>query len=252
MRLWFLLPALCLAADPVYILHDTPAPVYTLARGLQSRGFDVRVEEQPAFKTHMSALKARAVFMYVHNAFDASIEKALIAWTEAGGQLIVLHHGMASGKMRNQLWPAFMGVRIQPRDDPHYPWKVFRGTFQVVNLQPRHWITSNKVRWPATTQYTPSDAPSLPQELPSFNLPDTELFHNQLFTDGRRKTVLLGMKGEVEGRTLMQDRAGWLMPAGKGWVVYFQMGHEARDFQNSSYMQMIDNALRWKPSPGLP
>ena len=185
--------------------------------------------------------------MYIHNAFDPKVETALIQWTERGGRLIVLHHGMASGKMKSRLWPKFMGVEIRRRDDPHHPWKVFRGTFEVVNLQPDHWIVSNGVRWLKTTSYTPSDEPSTPQELPSFDLPDTELFHNQLFTDGRRKTILLGMKGNVEGRTIMQDRAGWLMPAGRGWIVYFQMGHQARDFEYPAYLQMILNAISWKP-----
>ena len=246
MLFWLLVPLLCVAADPLYIVHDTPAPMQTLARGLKDRGFDVRIEEQSAFKQHEPTLKAGAVFMYIHDAFDPEVETLLIRWTENGGRLIVLHHGMASGKMKSAQWPAFMGVRIQPRDDPHHPWKVFRSTFQVVNLSPDHWITTHNVRWPKTTQYTPSDEPSTLQELPSFDLPDTELFHNQLFTDGRRKTVLLGMKGEVEGRTIMQDRAGWLMPAGKGWIVYFQMGHEARDFENPAYLQLIVNAVEWR------
>jgi type 1 glutamine amidotransferase len=236
-----------LAAAPVYIVHDTPAPMQTLAAGLQKLGYDIRLEQQPAFRTHMRSIHAKALFMYVHDTFDADVEQALIEWTENGGRLIVLHHGMASARMRNAHWPDFMGVRILARDDAQYPWKVFRGTFQVVNLRPDHWITSNGVDWPKKTRYGPSDSPSSAQELPSFDLPDTELFHNQLFTDGRRKTVLLGMKGEVEGRTIMQDRAGWLMPAGKGWVIYFQMGHEARDFENASYLQMIVNALEWKP-----
>ena len=42
-------------------------------------------------------------------------------------------------------------------------------------------------------------------------------------------------------------RAVILIPAGKGWIVYFQMGHESRDFENRSLLQMIDNALRWQP-----
>ena len=128
-----------------------------------------------------------------------------------------------------------------------YPWKVFRGTFQVVNLQPGQWVTTYRVKWPSTTKYTSSDGPATEQDLPSFDLPDTELFHNQLFSDGRRKIVLLGMKGEVEGRTLMQDRAGWMLRAGPGWIFCFQPGHNARDFQHPAYLQMIVNAINFKP-----
>jgi trehalose utilization protein len=235
------------AADRLYLLHDTPRPMETLARALRSRGYQALVEDQKTFRTHMPAPPAKAIFMYIHDEIDAEIERALIDWTERGGRLIVLHHGMASAKMRNRLWPKFLGVRILERDHPAHPWKVYRGTFQVVNLRPDHPVTTRNVHWSGKTLYTPSDSPSAEQELPSFDLPDTELFHNQLFTDGRRKTVLLGMKGEVEGRILMQDRAGWMMPAGKGHVFYFQPGHESRDFQHPAFVQIIVNAVEWRP-----
>jgi hypothetical protein len=243
-----LVAALCAAAaGPVYLVHDTPAPMERLSGLLQKRGYDARAETQATFRAHMERLKTRTIFMYVHDSFDEVIESFLVRWTEAGGRLIVLHHGMASARMKNKLWPEFLGVRILARDHPVHPWKVFRGTFQVVNLQPGHWVTTHNVQWPSRTKYTPSDGPSAEQDLPSFDLPDTELFHNQLFSDGRRKTVLLGMKGEVEGRTLMQDRAGWMMPAGRGWIFYFQPGHNASDFEHPSYLQMIVNAMEWKP-----
>lgn len=235
------------AADPVVIVHDTPEPMKALAARLAGRGVAAELEEQPALGKRIAGIKAKAVVMYIHNQFDERVEQGLIDWTKRGGRLIVIHHGMASGKMKSKLWPDFLGVRILPRDHPVYPWKVFRGTFQVVNLQPDHWVTTHMVEWPSRTKYTPSDGPSVEQDLPSFDLPDTELFHNQLFTDARKKMVLLGMKGDVEGRTLMQDRAGWMMPAGEGWIFYFQPGHEARDFENTSFLQMIVNAIEWKP-----
>jgi hypothetical protein len=219
----------------------------TLARLLKARRYEPRVQDQKTFRTRMDGIKARAIFMYVHDSFDEEIESFLVRWTQDGGRLIVLHHGMASARMKNKMWPDFLGVRILPRDHPVHPWKVFRGTFQVVNLQPDHWVTTHRVQWPSTTKYTPSDAPAAEQDLPSFDLPDTELFHNQLFTDGRRKTVLLGMKGEAEGRMLMQDRAGWMMPAGRGWIFYFQPGHNARDFEHPSFLQILVNAIEWKP-----
>ncbi len=37
----------------------------------------------------------------------------------------------------------------------------------------------------------------------ALELPDTELFLNQTFTDGRRKTVLFGMKRIIAGKTYM-------------------------------------------------
>jgi hypothetical protein len=194
-----LLPAafFCSAAEPVYLVHDTPAPMKTFSGLLQKRGYDARAEDQRQFRAHMGRLKTSTIMMYVHDNFDDAIESFLVQWTEAGGRLIVVHHGMASARMKNKMWPDFLGVRIQARDHPVYPWKVLRGTFQVVNLRPDHWVTTHDVQWPSRTKYTPSDTPSMEQDLPSFELPDTELFHNQLFSDSRRKTVLPGMKGEV-------------------------------------------------------
>ncbi|MGH9629157.1 MAG: ThuA domain-containing protein [Bryobacteraceae bacterium] len=53
------------------------------------------------------------------------------------------------------------------------------------------------------------------------------------------------MKGEIEGMTIMQDRAGWVMQAGKGHVFYFQPGHFARDLENPAYSQILMNAIEW-------
>ncbi len=227
----------------VYGVHDTPEPMQALERVLEERGFTVSMEDQPTFRKHMDSILPRAVVMYVHDEFDPAIEDFLISYAENGGRLIVLHHGMASGKMRSKKWPAFLGVRILPRDHREYPWKVLRGNFQLTRLHPTHWVVNHKVAYPKTVSYTPSDTPSLDQQMPAIELPDTELFHNQLFTDGRRKTVLLGMKGEIDGRVIMQDRGGWMMPAGKGWVFYFQPGHFARDLENPNYSQIIANAI---------
>ena len=65
-----------------------------------------------------------------------------------------------------------------PRDSPTSPWKVIRGDVQVINLRPGHYVTSHKVRWDRTVAYTPSDAPSVEQQLPAIELPNTEAFLN--------------------------------------------------------------------------
>lgn len=236
------------AQTKVYAVHDTPEPMEALRGSLARLGIQVILEDQKSFARHMASLHPSAVFMYIHNEFDPAVEDFLISYAERGGRLIVLHHGMASGKMRSKRWPEFLGVRILPRDDPRFPWKVLRGNYLLVNLRSDHWITKHGVSYPKTIDYTPSDAPSISQQLPAIELPDTELFHNQLFTDGRRKTVLLGMKGEVDGQTVMQDRGGWTMPAGKGWVFYFQPGHFARDFEEPNYARILANTIQWKPS----
>ncbi|HET8546689.1 MAG TPA: hypothetical protein VFL57_01725, partial [Bryobacteraceae bacterium] len=214
MRVWLamMFSAAAVAAAPrAVLLHDELGPMETLGAALTKSGFEAAVQEQSVFTP-----KTDVVFMYVHGDLKPSVRDALIAWAERGGRLIVLHHGMASGKMRSPRWPEFLGVRILPRDAPENAWIVLRGDVDVVNLAPGHWITTHEVRWPETVAYVPSDAPSAEQQLPAFRLRDTEFFHNQLFTDARRKTVLLGVKITSGGRTIMQDRGGWMMPAGKG------------------------------------
>jgi hypothetical protein len=230
------------AAPLAVLLHDEAGPMETLAAGLKKHGFDVVLQEHAAFRAPQA--RDAVVFMYVHATLKPEIEDALIRYAEGGGRLIVLHHGMASGKMRNTRWPAFLGIRILPRDAPDDAWIVLRGDVDVVNLAPGHWITAQGVRWPETVAYTPSDAPSAEQQLPAFRLPDTEFFHNQLFTDARRKTVLLGVKVTAGAGTVMQDRGGWMMPAGRGLVFYFQPGHFARDFENPTFLQILVNSAR--------
>jgi trehalose utilization protein len=117
----------------------------------------------------------------------------------------------------------------------------------MVNLRPGHFITGHKLTYPMMIAYRPEDAPSQNQMLPRLELPDTEIFLNQIFTDASRKTVLFGFKTTVDGITYMQDRAGWMMPAGKGWVFYFQPGHFAGGYENTRYAQILVNAVGWRP-----
>ena len=45
----------------------------------------------------------------------------------------------------------------------------------------------------------------------------------------------------------MQDRAGWIKPGGKGWIVYLMPGHRQSDFDNVAYGRIAVNAVVWKP-----
>ncbi len=242
-----LLAGTALAEQPIRIVHDDPEPVRVLAKFLTAHGHPASVETQVTFRKHMDALSPEAVFMYVHDDFDPMIESRLIQYAEAGGRLIVLHHGIASHRMLDKRWMKFLGVKIFPRDDPVFPWKVLRGDYTFVNLAPGHYVTTHKVDYPVTVRYTPSDSPSTEQKLPALVFPATEIFLNQVFTDGRGKTVLFGLKTTIDGKTFLQDRAGWMMPAGKGYVFYFQPGHRAEDFANRNYAQILLNAVEWQP-----
>jgi hypothetical protein len=239
--------AISAAPSGVLIVHDELAPMQVLAEGLRERGYDTRLLDEAAFAAAVGSYTPAAVFMYVHAVIDPVVERRLIDYAEAGGRLVILHHGLASAKTRNEHWLPFLGVKIFPRDDPRFPWKVLRGRFEFVNLRPGHYITTHRVEYPRRTSYEPSDAPSAPQDLPAIEFPDTEVFLNHVFTDARRKTVLFGFRIEAEGRIHVQDRAGWMMPAGKGHVFYFQPGHLAGDFREPRYVQILVNCIEWRP-----
>jgi len=244
MCLFLITVACALAAQPdIYVVHDSPEPILVLARFLDAHGHKTAVEDQARFRAHMTTIKPRAIFMYVHQTLHDDVEDALISYAEHGGRLIVLHHGIASGRMKNKRWMEFLGVRIEPREAPIHAWDVLRCNYELVQLSTRSPITTRGVRYRNTTEYIPSDEPSAMGRFPVITLPKTELFWNHVFTDGRRKTVLFGMKGTVNGKLYMQDRAGWIMPVKKGHVLYFMPGHWPRDFENPQYAQILLNAV---------
>lgn len=191
-----------------------------------------------------------AVVMYIHRPMDVKVEQALIRYTLQGGRLIILHHGLASAKLKNPGWLNFTGLHIAPKDAPANAWRVIAHiTHTLVNLNPRHYITSHRVIYPRTIRYQPSETLSLPGDYPALDFADTEMFVNQHFTDGREKTVLFGSYG-VDPETnapVMQDRGGWYKPAGDGWIFYLQPGHSTADFQNVTYGQIILNCMTWRP-----
>ena len=236
----------------VLIVADEREPMDALAEALRAKGrYQVQYVEPKALPRDLG--DCAAVFMYIHGAMTRPTEKALIAYANGGGRLVILHHGIASGRIRNPDWLRLTGIHIAPRNHPKYPWKVLGNTAHtLVNLQPRHYITSHNVTYDRTVEYQSSDWPSLPGRYPALEMKNTEVFLNQHFTDGREKTVLFGfLARDAAGTTIMQDRSGWYKPAGKGWVFYLQPGHRAADFRNVAYCQIILNCLSWQPGTPL-
>jgi hypothetical protein len=228
------------------IVADEQEAMHALAASLRSQGgVESKVVDQKGLPPDLA--DRPAIFMYVHGGLKAATERALIAYTRAGGRLVILHHGLASARRNNPDWLAFTGMHIAPRNHPTHPWRVVGNTTHtLVNLQPKHYITSHKVTYDRTVEYTSSDSPAQPAEFPALDLPDTEVFLNQHFTDGREKTVLFGFLCRDGDRTIMQDRSGWLKPSEKGWIFYLQPGHRAEDFKNKNYVQIILNCLTWE------
>ncbi len=234
----------------VFLLCDTPPEpqMDVLQKFLRSRAYDVQQLAQEEFPEAMTRKRATAVIVYVHKPFLKSVEKQLIEYCLAGGRVIALHHAIASAKMQNERWLPFTGIRLSKEPDARYPWTVLHnGRFTMVNLNPQHFITSNKIHYDEQVRYLSSDAPSDSTTLPGFTFEDTELLMNQMFVDGRRKTVLFGYKftNTSDGKVYMADRAGWLLKKGEGYLFYFVAGHNVSDFENESFCQVILNCLLW-------
>lgn len=236
----------------VLIVADEWEPMAVLTEHLQTAAqYQVHSIEQTG--PDLDLAQFEAVFVYVHRPLEAHVEDALIDYALDGGRLIVLHHAIASAKVNNPKWLDFLGIYIAPRDDPDYPWRVVNGTHTVVNLQPNHYITTHGVTYDRTVEYQPLDTPSIPHSYPAFDLPETEVFLNQHFTDGREKTVLFGFQiaDPDTGHVYMQDRSGWYKRAGQGWIFYLQPGHADSDFQNANFAQIVLNCLRWESGMGM-
>jgi len=230
------------------IVADEWEPMQVLATRLQAEGlYQVSSIDQDGPDLDFAQFKA--IFVYIHRVLEAYVEDALIDYALNGGRLIVLHHAIASAKVANPKWLAFLGIYIAPRDDPARPWRVITGTHTLVNLNPHHYITTHKVSYERMVDYLSSDVPSAPGRYPAFDLVETEVFLNQHFTDGRAKTVLFGFQitDPQHGQRYMQDRSGWYKPVGQGWLFYLQPGHAAGDFQHQSFWQIVLNCLAWEP-----
>jgi hypothetical protein len=245
-------PAPASAAAKLIIVADEMPAMGVLAEFLRTEGkYTVQCVQPKDLPKDLSGYFA--VFQYLHGPMDAATEKALVAYALAGGRLVMLHHGLASARVKNPDLLKICGLAIPPRTDPKTPWRVIANvTFTLVNLAPRHYITSHGVTYDRTAEYKSSDDRALPAALPALDLPNTEVFLNQQFTDGREKTVLFGARctDPATGQVHMQDRGGWYKAAGKGWVFYLQPGHLAADFKNRQYCQIIWNCLTWRPDMG--
>jgi hypothetical protein len=242
----FLLVASGLASDVLIVADEFPAMETLAARLKEAENRDAVIVAQTRLPPELSLF--RAVIVYVHGDLDAGAEQALIEYTRAGGKLVVLHHSISSGKRKNAQWLKFLGVEL-PAGDPNqggYRW-IESVTLEIVNLAPTHFITTNRVSYPAQIAYASNETrPTKP--LPGFRLEDSEVYLNHRFTEPR--TVLLGLRyaDAKSGQVYQQDRAGWLKPAGKGWVIYLMAGHSAKDFDHPAYQQIVLNAVTWKPS----
>jgi hypothetical protein len=243
--------ALQYAQSEVLIVADEIPAMQGVAAHLKTEeGIDSRIVKQTEMPSNLAGYQA--VIVYIHLKLDEPAEKAFIAYAQGGGKLIVLHHSISSGKRKNKEWFAFLGITLPEGDVSQggYKW-IEPVTLDFVNLAPDHFITTHKVKYPARIAYKSSETTAKTPTLPGFTLKDSEVYINHEFTAPSKATrqILLGFKyaDAATGKVYMQDRAGWIRPAGKGWIIYLLPGHSASDFQDPTYARIVCNAIIYRP-----
>jgi hypothetical protein len=183
-----------------------------------------------------------AVLVYIHGALSEPFEKAFLSYAEQGGNLVLLHHSISSGKRpnKNPAWLPALGVTLPEGDLAAGGYKYFDdATWDLVALAPKHPILAG-VKFPKTVEYTGG------KKLPALELDGTEIYLNHVLAGPR--TTLLGLRWlePKSGKLFLQDTAAWVKPLGKGVVSYFMPGHKKTDFDRPDYAQMIANAVVYR------
>lgn len=236
-RFLLLFMALCLpllADFDVLVVADEMPAMDVLARAMFDRArARLRETTQDVLPPKLSDYPA--VIVYIHQHISPQAERAFLEYARNGGKLILLHHSISSQKRENKEWlPAFDMTLPQS-------YKYFDPvTIDVVNLAPDHFITTKDVRWRQKFNFEG-------KALDGFELQNTEAYLNHTFQGPR--TTLLGLKfTEPQSKQVYeQPTAGWYKQVGKGYVFYYMPGHNAFDFDNTIYAQILANTLLWKP-----
>ena len=237
----------CTQKKIMIIADEWPQMDAMAARLGEYTDYDIHKAEQDQIDFDLSAFDF--VFMYIHKPIVRDAEKAFIDFTNGGGSLIVLHHGIASSKMQNPAWLDFLGIELFPGDHQKFPWDVIgQTTHTMVNLYPGHFITSNGIKYDKTIPFHSEYDTIFQGNYPAFDLHDTEIFINQRLKDDQTK-VLFGFKSADGSR--MQPTSGWYKQSGKGRIFYYQAGHSLADFENSNFITVLLNTLEWKPDQGI-
>jgi hypothetical protein len=227
-----------LAAADILIVADEIPAMEVLAKQLQTRtGKTSTITTQDKMPVNLAEYPV--VMVYIHKSIGEPAEKAFIAYAKGGGKLFLLHHSISSGKRENKEWFPFLGISLPTKPYAEGGYKYFDpADFEVVNLAPGHYITTENVKFPEKVKYEG-------KELPAFEVKDTEVYLNHVFSGPR--TSLLGIRytDKATGKVYEQPTAGWYRPADKGMVFYFMVGHKATDWDIPVYAQIVANAVNF-------
>jgi len=243
----FLSAALGAAVADVLIVADEFPAMEVVAAKLKS---EEHINSKVISQTNLPASLApfQAVIVYIHRELSEQAETAFIDYTKAGGRLVVLHHSISSGKRKNPHWFPFLGISLPEGDVRSGGYKWIEGvTLSLVNLNPAHFIMTNKVSYHESITYVSTNAVVPDGRLPGFTLVDSEVYLNHVHTEPRARLMGLRYVDAKTGVTYMQDTTGWTKPAGKGLIVYLMPGHRKEDFENPAYARIVLNAVIYKP-----
>ena len=203
------------AQSQVLIVADEFPAMRVIANKVKSEAeIESRLVAQTNLPRKLDAFDT--VIVYIHGDISEQAESTLINYTEAGGKLLVLHHSISSAKRKNAHWFDFLGVNLPEGDVTNGGYKWIEGvTWQLVNVNPDHFIVTNRVNYPDRIAYTETNSPEGKRMLPGFTLEDSEVYLNHVWTAPH--TPLMGLKytDAVSGKTYMQSTAGWIKPAAK-------------------------------------
>lgn len=234
----------CSRVQDVLIVTDEFHAMQVLAAHLEQDG-KVHTRIVGQLEMPPSLVSYGAVMVYLHGELQAGAEHKFIQYANDGGDLILLHHTISSRKRENKDWYNFLHIELPSKPFAYGGYAYFDPvTYQVVNLASGSPIMQKVIFDQKAVFADPSG--TVESTLPATSFPDTEVYVNHVLTGQR--TLLLGMKytDSKTGKVYMQDTAGWMMPAAKGVVFYFMMGHRAEDFDNAAYRQMLDNAVEYR------
>jgi len=241
-------------ARQLSVVADEWEPLAPLFEALQTElGARVSRYEQADLPQGLPA--ARAVFMYVHKELQPRTIEVLTAYARGGGRLIVLHHGLASAKIRSPEWMEFMGVHIAPRDAPEKPWRVIANTpVTLIDLAPGHPVMSAGVRYEDEVEFVEPGTTALAGRFPATHFQKTEVFLNQQILRPGTKTRLFAVRyvDPDTGQPAIQDWGGWLEPVGAGLLFYLQLGHARTDYEQVCYRRILLNCVTMEPEPPRP
>lgn len=115
---------------------------------------------------------------------------------------------------------------------------------EVVNLAPKHFITTHKIKYPEKIEYQ-KEANGKQTKLSGYKLLNTEGYVNIKLSG--EKTILLGFKyTDKKGKIWTQNGAAWCMKAEKGWLFYLQPGHAITDYEDPTNLRIVMNAVIYK------